>query len=208
MYIPLTIAVLGLLTVAMIVLRFFWWRLPLRLQTLLPVIGAGLALLRLFSVALQWSTTSLQANVLLQWGAVLGYELLLVRFSLMRPQWLTAVCAAILFVPLFGSTLLLPLTKLFHRDPVEITSIGGSYLGERMAWESVAGQNTGYDLTVYYRPPLLPFLRHQVQRFAFNTVECDAAASYAVANPAQKTVRFFCPGNPGQQPLDHTLALP
>ncbi|WP_263366174.1 hypothetical protein [Edaphobacter bradus] len=207
MYIPLTMAALALLTTAMIVLRFFWWHLPERLQTLLIGAGVTLTLLRVLFAATQWSMTSGRMNALLNWAAAAGFEIVLVRFSLMRPQWLTVLCALILLTPTFGSSLLMPLTLLFEPQPAEISSIGGPYMSERIAWEVWGDQNSGFDVMVYYKPPFAPFLHHLVQRFAFNTVQCDAAKSSAIADPNAKTVQFICPGHPGQQTLERTLPM-
>jgi len=207
MNIPTTFAVLLLLTAAMVVLRFFWWRLPERIQSWLLVCGAAFALLRVVFVLTQWSTTSVRVNNVLDWLSVAGLEVVLVRFSLMRPQWLTAPCALVLLTPLFGSSLLMPLAELFNPNPAKATAIGGNYLCEKTPWQSWGHGNTGYDLVIFYRPQYAPFLRRMVQRFAFNTVECDAAGSFAAANPADRTVRFHCPGNPGQEAIDRILPI-
>src|SRR5215468_1484090 len=101
MYLQRTYAALGLLTAAMIVLRFFWWRLPHRLQTALLWIGGISAVLPALSLVTRWSITSDHANTFVNWVAITGYLLILMRFSLMRPQWLTSLCAFVLLLPIF-----------------------------------------------------------------------------------------------------------
>src|SRR5215471_10342233 len=110
MHVPLTFASLVLLTGIIIALRFLWWRMPSWLRNFALIGGAAMVLIRLIFVVSHWSMTSTRLNALLCWTSVVGYEVILVRFSLMRPRWLTSVSAVILLIPLFGSTLLLPLT--------------------------------------------------------------------------------------------------
>src|SRR3954468_14817806 len=113
MHVPITIGILGLLTAAVVALRFLWWRLPSWLRKLMLGCAAAMVLVRFFFLVSLWSTTSTRVNALLCWTAVIGYEVVLVRFSLMRPQWLTTISAVILLLPILGSSLLLPLTRVF-----------------------------------------------------------------------------------------------
>ena len=209
MHIPLTFALMGLLTGAALLLRVLWWRMPLWLRSLVLRLALIMVLIRFFFLVSQWSTTSTRLNALLCWTAVAGYEILLIRFSLMRPQWLTALSAVILMLPLFGSTLLLPLTRVFDWSPADISSIGGNYICEKSPWDTASIGNSGMDLIVFYRPPFVPFLRHIVQRNSFSDDQCDTAASSAVADPTHKVVHFHCPASTGkqQQDIEHTLPL-
>ncbi len=105
MHLPLTFGLLGLLTGAVLLLRVFWWRLPRWLQHSIVIFALGLVLLRITFIATQWSMTSTRLNAVICWTAVAGYEVLLARFSLMRPRLLATVSALILLIPLIGSTL-------------------------------------------------------------------------------------------------------
>lgn len=209
MHVPLTIGVLSLLTGAILVLRLLWWRLPLLLRRLVLGFAVAMVLIRFSFLASQWSMTSTRLNAVLCWIAVAGYEILLARFSLMRPRWLTSISAVVLLIPLLGSTLLIPLTRIFDWAPADISPIGGNYICEKSPWDTDSSGNAGVDLVVYYRPPLAPFLRHVVQRSSFSDDQCDSAASSVVADTTLKVIHFRCPGRPGkQQDIEHTLPLP
>ncbi len=207
MHVPLTFALLALITGIIVALRFVWWRLPLWLRSFALVTSVAMFLIRFLFIVSHWSMASTRINALLCWTSVVGYEVILVRFSLMRPRWLTSLSALILLVPLFGSTLLLPLTRIFDWSPADISAIGGHYICEKSEWDTSAVGNTGMDLIVFYRPPFAPFLRHLVQRAAFSDDQCDSAASSAVADVTNKVVHFHCPGRPGKQ-ADIELTLP
>ncbi len=167
MHVPLTIATLALITLAMVILRFFWFRLPARLHGSLVYTAIAMILLRILFVASKWTTTSDRMNTILNWAAVTSYALIIVLFTLYRPKWLTTISAVILILPIFTSTIVLPLGRLFDPTTPDITSIGNHLLLEREPWDAdPAKQNTGIDLTVYYRPPLIPFMRHKVQRWS------------------------------------------
>jgi len=199
MHVPITTAALVLLTLAIIFLRIFWFRLPAKFRRFLVYAAIGMILLRIVFVTSGWSTTSDRMNVLLNWCAVTGYELIIVLFSLYRPKWLTTISAAILLVPVFASSILIPLTGLFDETTADITSIGNHFICERNHWEADPGtKSTGVDLMVYYRPPFAPFLRHKVQRAAFNNDQCSADASFAAVEPDRKHLRFHCPSAPSK----------
>ena len=208
MYFPLTISLLGLLTGLALLLRLLWWRMSSRLRRLMLGIALAMVLLRFFFIVSQWSTTSLHFNDLLCWGAVAGYAILLVRFSLIRPQWLSSLSAVILLLPLLGSTMLTPLTRIFYWSSAEITAIGGHYICEKSPWDIGVSGSTGVDLIIFYRPPFAPFLRHLVQRAAFGNDRCDASASTAVADPSRKLVHFHCPPNKQREDIQYSLPLP
>jgi hypothetical protein len=208
MHIPQTFALLGLLTIGVLVLRHFWWRLPRPLRAAGLVFALAMIAIRLLFLVTLWSTTSTRLNALLYWTAVLGYQIVLARFSLMRPRWLTAPCAIILLLPLFGSTLLLPLTRVFEWQPADISAIGGPYLLEKSPWDTSDIGNSGVDLMVFYHPPFAPFLRHLSQRSSFSAEECDIAHASAAAFPDRKLVHFHCPARDEKHPaIDHMLPL-
>ena len=208
MHVPQTFTLLGLLTGLILTLRLLWWRLPSWLRSLTLGFAVVMVLIRFCFLVSQWSLTSTRLDALLCWTAVAGYEILLARFSLMRPQWLTSISAVVLLFPLLGSTLLIPLTRIFDWEPADISSIGGHYICEKRPWDTGSTANAGMDLVVFYRPAFAPFLRHAVQRSSFSDDQCDSAASSAVADPTHKVVHFRCPGRRGkQQDIEHSLPL-
>src|SRR5258705_659887 len=121
MYIPLTAAALALLTVAMILLRIFWSRVPPRLRFLLIRASIAIIVLHGVFVVTKWNTTSDRLNVLIIWLAIAGYELLVLLFSRLPPRWLTLPSTIILLIPLFATTILVPLTQIF--DPASLTNL-------------------------------------------------------------------------------------
>ncbi len=207
MYVLMTIAAMGVITGAMILLRFFWWRSPWTARALLLAMACLSATLPILMIVTRWETTSDRANTLLRWIAFAGYELILMRFSLMRPQWLTSICAVVLLLPVLGTSLLLPLAELFHRKHKERFSIGGPYQCERSPWDISGTEVPGVNLTIYYQPKLAPFLHHQRQLSAFNAVECESSAATASILPGNKEVLFHCPAKPGGAAVERILPL-
>ena len=198
MYIPLTTAALALLTVAMILLRIFWSRVPPRLRFLL--IRASIAIIALhglFAVT-KWTTTSERLNVLINWLAIAGYELLVLLFSRLPPRWLTLPSTIILLIPLFASSILGPLTDIFEPASHKNLPLGDHLYYQINPWTNSGGGNKGVDVIIYYRPPFVPFLRHKLQSIPFNDQECNSRAASAVALPAKKTVLARCPHSTAQ----------
>lgn len=199
MSIPLTFATLALMTVAIILLGAFWSRVPHGLKVFLPRAAIVLILLQGFFVVTKWGTTSDRLNVLINWLAVAGYELLLVLFSRLSPRGLTSLSAAILIVPLFASSIVMPLALLFHRGTIKKVSIGHNLYYRRVAWPD-SGATPGIDLDVYYRPPFLPFLSRKIQTQSFNSDQCDAFSAIILPGPDSETVLAHCPHTPSQPP--------
>ncbi len=197
MYVLITIAGLGMLTGVVILLRFFWWRTPAQIRTALLTVACVSATLPILMILTHWETTSDSANILLRWIAVAGYELILMRFSLMRPQWLTSISAVILILPILGASLLLPLTEMFHRRPKVRFNIGGPYHCDRLPWDTSGTEVPGVNLIIYYRPKFAPFLHRQVQLGEFNAAECEPLAATALLLPDQRQVLFYCPAKQG-----------
>jgi hypothetical protein len=193
MHLPLTFVLLGLLTGAVLLLRLLWWKLPIWVRRGILAIAFAFVVLRVGFIATQWSMTSTRMNAVICWLAVAGYEVLLARFSLMRPQWLTATSAAILLTPLIGSTLLLPLTRIFDWTAADISQLSGPYILERSPWDTDASGNSGIDLIVFYRPRVVPFLRHISQRASFGDDECNPREATVEADPQSQMVHFHCP---------------
>jgi hypothetical protein len=198
MYIALTLVVLILLTVAMLLLRIFWNGGPPRLRFGLTVLSISLILVQGFFAATRWGTISDRVNVFIFWLAVAGYEFLIFSFSRLSPKWLTSLSAAILLIPVFASSVVLPLTELF--DPSSYTTVpaGNDLFYEVKPWGNTGGGNKGADLIVSYRPPIAPFLRHKVRIIPFNDRECNSNAAIAIPSPSTKTVLGRCPGWPSE----------
>jgi hypothetical protein len=210
MYIPITIAALALLTMAISLLRIFWLRVPPRLRLFLIRASIVMIIVHGLFVLTKWNTTSDRLNVLINWLAVASYELLVLLFSRLSPRWLTLPSAIILLIPLFASSILIPLTHLFEPRFHEYVSIGDHLFSQISPWPNTGGGNPGVDVMIYYRSPFIPFLRHKVQVIPFNDEECNSNAASAIAFPAKKTVLGRCPYWPSQAAgtRDKLLPLP
>jgi len=209
MYIPITTAALALLTVAMILLRIFWSRVPSRLRFfLIRASIAAIALHALFVVT-KWNTTSDRLNVFINWLAIAGYELLVLLFSTLPPRWLTLTSTIILMIPLFSSSILGPLTSIFDPGSHKKVNLEDHLFYQIDPWSNAGGGSKGVDVIIYYRPPFAPFLRHRVRSIPFNDRECNSRAASAIVLPARKTVIFRCPNLPSQPAgtLDKVLPL-
>jgi hypothetical protein len=200
MYIPITTAALALLTVAMLVLRIFWSRVPPRLKFFLIRASIAMIILHGLFVATKWNTTSDRLNVFINWLAIAGYELLVLLFSRLPPRWLTLPSTIILLIPLFASSILGPLTYLFDPASHKNLPLGDHLFYEIDPWANAGRGNQGVDVVIYYRPPFAPFLRRRVQSIPFNDRECNSRAASAIAFPAKKAVLGRCPGWPSQPP--------
>jgi len=198
MYIPLALAALALLTVAMILLRIFWSRVPPRLRFLLIRASVAVIILHGLFVVTKWTTTSDRLNVFINWLAIAAYELLVLLFSRLPPRWLTLPSTIILLIPLFASLSVIPLTRLFEPPARKNLSLGDHLFYEVSPWSNPGGGNKGVDVIIYYRPPFTPFLRHKLQSIPFNDQECNSRAASAVAFPTKKTVLGRCPNWPSQ----------
>jgi len=212
MYMPITTAALALLTVAMILLRVFWDRLPPLLRFVLIRTSIALVLLQAFFAATKWGTTSNHVNAFISWLAVASYELLILLFSRLSPKWLTSISAAILLIPLFAASILFPLGDLFSPWPTEDVSINRHFFYEKKPWGTTGadGDSDGVDLLICYRPAFAPFLRRKIQPIAFNIRECNIKAASAILSADAKTVIARCPRWPSESPgtVDKLLRLP
>jgi hypothetical protein len=209
MYIPITTAVLGFLTVAMVLLRIFWSRVPSRLKFLLIRASIAAIALHTLFVVTNWNTTSDRLNVFINWLAIVGYELLVLLFSTLPPRWLTLPSTIILLIPLFASSILGPLTYIFDPGSHKKVNLEDHLFYQIDPWSNAGGGSKGVDVVIYYRPPFAPFLRHRVRSIPFNDRECNSRASSAIVPPARKTVIFRCPNWPSQPAgtLDKVLPL-
>jgi hypothetical protein len=202
MHVPITTATLALLTFAILLLRVFWPRVPARVRFYLIRAAVVLLTVHIIFTVTKWGTTSDRVNVMIKWLAVASYELLLLLFTGLRPRWLTSTCGVILLVPVFASSVLLPLTYLFDTSINKPTSIGNNLSYQRVLWGdgNDTSANSGSDIVLSYRPRFVPFLRRYLRSVPFNNQQCDAGAAYAVLGPAPKTVLARCPHRPSQNP--------
>ena len=198
MHIALTTAVLVLLTVAMLLLRIFWNGEPPRLRLGILTVSISLVLLESFFAATRWGTISDRLNVFIFWLAVAAYEFLVLFFSRLSPKWLTSLSASILLIPVFASSIVLPLTELFDPASYKTVPAGDNLFYEVKPWGDTGGGRTGADLIVSYRPPIAPFLRHKIRIIPFNDGECNSSAAIAIPFPSTKTVLGRCPGWPSE----------
>jgi hypothetical protein len=193
MYIPITTAALASLTVAMILLQIFWLRISPRLRSCLIRASIAIIILHALFVVTKWTTTSDRLNVLINWLAIAGYELLVLLFSRLSPRWLTIPSTAILLIPLFAASIVFPLAHLFDPGSNKNIPLADHLFYEVSPWANTRGGNAGVDILIYYHPPFAPFLRHKLQSIPFNDHECDANAAFAIPSPTAKTVLGRCP---------------
>jgi hypothetical protein len=198
MHIALTTATLILLTLAMLLLRIFWNGGPPRLRFGLIAVSISAVLLQALFAATKWGTTSDRLNIFIFWLAVAAYEFLVLLFSRLSPRWLTSLSAAILLLPVFASSIVLPLTELFDPSSYKTVSVGNHLFYQVRPWGVSGGGNTGADLIVSYRPPIVPFLRHKIRIIPFNDRECNSNAAVAIPSPSTKTVLGRCPRWPSE----------
>jgi hypothetical protein len=193
MYIPITTAALASLTAAMILLQVFWLRVPSRLRSFLTRASIAIIILHALFVVTKWTTTSDQLNVIINWLAIAGYELLVLLFSRMSPRWLTIPSAAILIIPLFAASIVFPLAHIFDPGSNKNLFIADHLFYEIEPWANTGGGNAGINILIYYYPPFVPFFRHKLQSIPFNDHECNANAAFAIPGPNAKTVVGRCP---------------
>jgi len=198
MDIQITIALLALLTVAMLLLRIFWLRVPAGLRFFLVRGAFAVMFLHLFFVATKWGTTSTHFNAIINWLAIAGYELLILLFSRFPPKWLTSLSAAILIIPLFSSSILFPLALVLHLDSIPLVPLGNHLYYKIVPWSANGPDNSGVDLNIYYRLPYVPFLSRRVGTQPFNMDVCNAPKAFAVPGPEPKTILARCPHLPAQ----------
>jgi hypothetical protein len=193
----------------MLLLRIFWSRVPQRLRFFLIRASIAMIVLHALFVVTKWTTISDRLNVLINWLAIAGYELLVLLFSRLPPRWLTLPSTIILLIPLFASSILGPLTDIFDPASHKTLPLGDHLYYEINPWTNAGGGNNGVDVVIYYRPPFAPFIRHKLQSIPFNDQECNSRAAFAIAFPAKKTVLGRCPNWPSQPAgtLDKLLPL-
>src|SRR5580704_12766451 len=170
MHIPITTATLAFLTFGILLLRIFWLRVPATVRFYLTRTAVVLITVHIIFTVTKWGTASEHINVIIKWLAVVSYELLLMLFTRLRPRWLTSICGVILLVPIFASSVLLPLTYLFDPSINKPTSLGNDLTYQRVLWGdgNDTSANSGSDIVLSYRPRFVPFLRRYLRSVPFN----------------------------------------
>jgi hypothetical protein len=207
MNIPLTTTTLVLLVVAMVMVRTFWLRIPAWLRSFLVRFACISAAVQLLITASTWSTGSNLVNAIINWLAIAGYILLILLFTRLHPRWLTTISGIILIIPIFASSVLIPLGNVFTPTPNRPVYIAKGLAYERVVW--VEGPSSGINFLLYRRPLWAPFLRKKIDYVPFNNQQCHTAASTATLEPDGKNVRVLCPPWPGQntETVERTIRL-
>jgi hypothetical protein len=198
MFIPITIATLAALTVAVFLLSIFWPRFSPRLRHRLIRLAVFVIIVHLFFITSKWNTTSDRLNILINWFAIAGYEFLVLLFTRLSPRWLTLPSAIVLLIPIFSSTVIFPLADGFQPGSVTQVPIGNHLVYDVNPWINAGGGHAGVDVKIYYRPPFLPFLQHKIRTIPFNNRECNSFAATATTVPDRKVIVGRCPSWPSQ----------
>ena len=196
MNIPLTTAVLLLLTAALVMVCIFWLRVPPMLRVFLVRLACVSAVVQLLIAGSRWSTGSNLVNAIINWLAIAGYILLILLFTRLHPRWLTTISGIILLIPVFASSILTPLGNVFTPTPNRPVYIARGLAYERVVW--VEGPSSGINFVLYRRPVWAPFLRKKIDYVPFNNQQCHTAASTATLEPDGMNVRVLCPPWSGQ----------
>ncbi|GAC1356323.1 MAG: hypothetical protein NVSMB3_02510 [Acidobacteriaceae bacterium] len=147
--------------------------------------------------ATHWTTSSDRLNSAAYWSAIAGYLFLLCVHSLARPRWITAITAVVLATPILASSLFLPLGGLFHPSPRRIQPLGDNLYASWQTFVELGPSSSGVDVDIFYRPPLLPFLRHTRLSGRFYDRRCQGAATKVLLQPDRSSVFVRCPAWPG-----------
>lgn len=195
--------------VALLCLRIFWMRVPHPLRSVLVSASIGAVVVHAFFVLTKWGTSLTYVNVIINWLAIAGYQLLILLFSRLSPRWLTSICTVILLAPLFAASVLFPLAMIFQPGAIKRVPIGNDLFYKVSPWSNDGAANSGIDLDIFYRPSFAPFLSRKVQSQPFNMQECNVYAAFVTLGPNPRTVIAHCPNWPSQPPgtVDRLLLL-
>ncbi|MEO6815662.1 MAG: hypothetical protein ABI177_03095 [Edaphobacter sp.] len=196
---PITFAVLAILTGALILLRLRWHQLSHKAHSIFIGCAGTALVLYLLMFATSWSTASNHLNAAIYWAAIAGYEFFLLLFTLLRPRWLTTIIAVVLMLPILSASPFLPLAELFNPASHTITSIGPDFTSDLAPW-GTGRAPSGFDLTLYSHPSWTQFLRRRRQACHYFSGQCDASKAYATLQSDGKHVLMSCPAAPDQQP--------
>ncbi len=199
MHLPITIAALASLMAAMMLLRILWPRLPSRLRYLLIRASIVSVTLHVLFVVTKWSTLSDRLDTLVNWLAIAGYVLLVLLFSRLSPRWLTIPSAVILILPVFATSIVIPLTRVFEPGSARNIPLENHLFYEVNPWANIGG-TAGVDVSIYYIPPFAPFLRRRILVIPYNEGECNTSATYVTLLSNANGVLGHCPRRPSQGP--------
>lgn len=209
MHLPLTYFVLAVVGAGLLLLRRRWPTLSRGARGVLIGVAAAAIGLRMLSFALHCSPASFRVDAVLSWLCIAGYGLMLVRFSLIRPRWITVFVCVVLALPVCFASLILPLTELFDRKPPTVAQLGNGLWSERRRIETSPVAVNGAEFDIYSRPSWVPFLRRQRETARLFDTQCNTSAMYAELLPGNRMVRVTCPDWPGHTPaMDHTAVVP
>jgi hypothetical protein len=196
MHVPLTLAALAALTTALLLLRIFWPRVPMRTQRVLTALAGVILILCAVTSATRWNPISPTLQALARWAAFASYEFFILLFTLFRPKRLTIPIAAVLILPILSASTLLPLGELFDSFPHATVRLDDHLFAVKTIIDrrSVAANAT--DLGVFYRTPFLPLLQRRVAATRFFDTQCNASASFAKIDPDRTSVILNCPASP------------
>ena len=147
--------------------------------------------LQAFFVATKWSTTSDRLNVLINWLAIAGYELLFCSSPVCLPDGSPSPSAAILLVPLFASqhrdSSHPPLRPRLHQDGSHRQS---SFL-RRRPMDDIPGRQSGVDID---------HLLSSALRFHFSATSSKPFLSTIRSATADAASAITLPGNSEDRP--------
>ncbi|GGA62822.1 hypothetical protein GCM10011507_13020 [Edaphobacter acidisoli] len=209
MHLPLTFGLISALTAAMLVVRVYWQRIPRAFKTALVVFAAGVIIIFFGAYATKWRISSGRLNFAFCWALLASWEILLLLFSLLKPRWLTGIIAVVMLLPLLSASIIFPLASALGPLPATTIDLGDHILSERTPWGTGTFRTTGTDLTLYYQPAWMPFLRLSLRSARYYNGQCDADAAYAVLQPDGSHVQMVCPAA-SYLPADsaRTITLP
>lgn len=207
---PILLTAFGLVVLvsAMLLLRSRWPGLsPQTRRTALTLAFLFISIL-VAAYITTWATVSVRFNCAVCWGAAAGYLLLLTIFSLNRPRALTSLLAVILALPLFSSSLFLPLGGLFKSHPRRTAPLGDHLY---VAWQPFidgSGFGTGVDVDIFQQSRLIPWLHRSRLGGHFFDTHCHGAATDMHLLPDHKNAYVHCPPWPGSVDAEPALVLP
>lgn len=197
MHVPLTFGVLAALTAAILLLRWGWDGLSRAWQRAALVVAVVALSLRGLGLVTNYSV-SFRVDAAMYWMCLAGYGVLLARFTLIRPRWLTCSIGIVLAVPLLAATPFLPLTELFDTSPPVVAPVGSGLYSELRRIRTSPVSVDGAEFNIYSRPRWAPFLRRRRETARLFDTQCETSAMYAVLEPGGRSVRVTCPEWPDQ----------
>ena len=203
-----TLLSLLLMTGLVIVLRVCWPRLSPEMRLRVAVVAVAILVVPWIERFTGWESVSIRLNQLSLWVCILGYEVCVIFFTLLRPRWLTIPIAVPLLLLIFSSSVLAPLSALFAKNTYKTLPLGHGYFVETTRWTSGPGENSGVDWDVFYRPAAPGFLRRGTSGGRLYNTQCRTDAVFGTLNLAAHTLTLHCPSlTPGGPESEHLVRL-